>query len=64
MFQALAAVIVTTRPTARPRPGWEHFDSGNGEDYKQISRSEKAWEIEAYPLLLSEIRSALGSRIG
>lgn len=36
------------------------LDSGNGEDYKQIPNSEKAWEIEAYPLLLSEIRSALG----
>jgi GH18 family chitinase len=33
---------------------------GNGEDYKQISNSKKAWEIEAYPNLLSEIRSALG----
>ena len=37
------------------------LDSGNGEDYKQIPTSEKAWEIEAYPLLISEIRSALGS---
>ena len=33
---------------------------GNGEDYKQISNAEKAWEIEAYPKLLAEIRSALG----
>ncbi|KAG0648548.1 Chitinase-1 [Hyphodiscus hymeniophilus] len=38
---------------------WE-YPGGNGEDYKQISNSEKAWEIEAYPLLLSSIRSALG----
>jgi GH18 family chitinase len=35
-------------------------DSGNGEDYKQIPNSEKAWEIDAYPKLLSEIRAALG----
>lgn len=34
--------------------------SGNGEDYKQVPNSEKAWEIEAYPKLLLEIRSALG----
>ncbi|KAL8951749.1 MAG: hypothetical protein Q9222_002299 [Ikaeria aurantiellina] len=33
---------------------------GNGEDYKQIPNTAKAWEIEAYPILLSEIRSALG----
>lgn len=38
---------------------WE-YPGGNGEDYKQIPNSEKAWETEAYPLLLSEIRSALG----
>lgn len=29
--------------------------------YKQIPNSKKAWEIEGYPLLLSEIRSALDS---
>jgi GH18 family chitinase len=38
---------------------WE-YPGGNGEDYKQIENSEKEWEIEAYPKLLSEIRSALG----
>jgi len=35
--------------------------SGNGEDYKKIPNSQKTWEIEAYPKLLSEVRSALGS---
>ncbi|RDW89354.1 hypothetical protein BP6252_01386 [Coleophoma cylindrospora] len=38
---------------------WE-YPGGNGEDYKQIPNSEKAWEIDAYPKLLSEIRKALG----
>ncbi|KAL2009863.1 hypothetical protein VTN00DRAFT_5670 [Thermoascus crustaceus] len=38
---------------------WE-YPGGNGEDYKQIPNAAKAWEIEAYPKLLSEIRSALG----
>lgn len=33
---------------------------GNGEDYKQVPNESKAWEITAYPLLLAEIRSALG----
>ena len=35
-------------------------DSGNGEDYKTHPNSEKAWQIEAYPKLLSAIRSAIG----
>lgn len=34
--------------------------SGNGEDYKQVPNSAKAWEIAAYPLLLGELRAALG----
>lgn len=38
---------------------WE-YPGGNGEDYKKIPNSEKKWEIEAYPLLLGEIRAALG----
>ncbi|KAK4187806.1 endochitinase 1 [Podospora australis] len=38
---------------------WE-YPGGNGEDYKQVPNSAKAWEIQAYPLLLSEVRSALG----
>lgn len=38
---------------------WE-YPGGNGEDYKQVPNSEKAWEIEAYPLLLGAIRAALG----
>lgn len=36
------------------------LDSGNGEDYKQVPNKEKAWEIDAYPLLLSAIRNAIG----
>lgn len=39
---------------------WE-YPGGNGEDYKKVPNSEKQWEIEAYPLLLGEIRAALGS---
>ncbi|KAK0099777.1 hypothetical protein ONS96_008273 [Cadophora gregata f. sp. sojae] len=38
---------------------WE-YPGGNGEDYKQVPNSEKEWEITAYPLLLEEIRAALG----
>jgi len=33
---------------------------GNGEDYKQIPNSQKAWEIPAYPLLLQTLRTHLG----
>lgn len=39
---------------------WE-YPGGNGEDYKQVPNSDKEWEIEAYTLLLGEIRAALGS---
>ncbi|KAL6713633.1 hypothetical protein ACLMJK_009098 [Lecanora helva] len=38
---------------------WE-YPGGNGEDYKKVPNSEKSWQIQAYPLLLSEIRSAIG----
>ncbi|KAI0473417.1 glycoside hydrolase family 18 protein [Xylariaceae sp. FL0804] len=40
---------------------WE-YPGGNGEDYKKVPNDEKAWEITAYPLLLAEIRKALGPR--
>ncbi|TVY48016.1 Endochitinase [Lachnellula occidentalis] len=38
---------------------WE-YPGGNGEDYKRIPNSSHAWEISAYPLLLSSLRRALG----
>ncbi|KXX74281.1 Endochitinase 1 [Madurella mycetomatis] len=38
---------------------WE-YPGGNGEDYKKVPNSAKAWEIMAYPLLLGELRAALG----
>ncbi|TGJ85141.1 hypothetical protein E0Z10_g3666 [Xylaria hypoxylon] len=38
---------------------WE-YPGGNGEDYKKVPNEAKAWEITAYPLLLAEIRRALG----
>ncbi|CZT46350.1 related to extracellular chitinase [Rhynchosporium secalis] len=38
---------------------WE-YPGGNGEGYKQVPNSKKEWEITAYPLLLAEIRAALG----
>ncbi|KAH7138716.1 chitinase 1 [Dendryphion nanum] len=38
---------------------WE-YPGGNGEDYKTHPNHLKTWEIDAYPLLLAELRSALG----
>ncbi|KAF2715307.1 glycoside hydrolase family 18 protein [Pleomassaria siparia CBS 279.74] len=38
---------------------WE-YPGGNGEDYKTVPNSEKAWEIEAYPKLLANIRKVIG----
>ncbi|KAL1876192.1 hypothetical protein VTK73DRAFT_9630 [Phialemonium thermophilum] len=40
---------------------WE-YPGGNGEDYKQVPNEAKKWEIGAYPLLLAEIRRALGHK--
>jgi GH18 family chitinase len=41
-------------------PASADVDSGNGEDYKQIPNAEKAWEVDAYPTLLSAVRAAIG----
>lgn len=38
------------------------YGSGNGEDYKSVPNEVKAWEIDAYPLLLAELREALGPK--
>ena len=39
----------------------DQYPSGNGEDYKQVPNDAKSWEINAYPLLLGELRTALGT---
>lgn len=36
---------------------------GNGEDYKIHPNPTKAWQIEAYPILLSTLRKVLGPSI-
>ncbi|QYT02844.1 Chitinase [Trichoderma simmonsii] len=41
---------------------WE-FPGGNGQDYIQTPNSEKVWEIDAFPLFLQEIKSAVGADI-
>ncbi|KAL5946194.1 hypothetical protein ACKVV1_004966 [Pyricularia oryzae] len=38
---------------------WE-YPGGNGEDYKKVPNKQREWEIEAYPLLVAEVRSAIG----
>lgn len=38
---------------------WE-FPGGDGQDYRQTPNSEKVWEIDAFPLFLQEIKSAIG----
>lgn len=41
---------------------WE-YPGGNGKNYKTPGNlnTDKVWEIEAYPKLLAEIRSAIGN---
>ncbi|KAL1305429.1 hypothetical protein AAFC00_002313 [Neodothiora populina] len=41
---------------------WE-YPGGNGEDYKKLPNTEKAWEIDAYVGLLATLREELGSHI-
>ncbi|PGH11150.1 hypothetical protein AJ80_07252 [Polytolypa hystricis UAMH7299] len=38
---------------------WE-YPGGNGADYKTIPNSQKAGEVEAFPLLLSKIKDTIG----
>ncbi|OAQ68028.1 chitinase [Pochonia chlamydosporia 170] len=40
---------------------WE-YPGGNGQDYKQIPNDKKVSEIETYPLLLQEIKAAIGDK--
>ncbi|KAL7796779.1 glycoside hydrolase family 18 protein [Trichoderma ceciliae] len=39
---------------------WE-YPGGNRDDYKLIPNSQREWEVEAFVLLLQELRSALGT---
>ncbi|PGH34206.1 chitinase [[Emmonsia] crescens] len=39
---------------------WE-YPGGNGQDYKETPNSEKASEVDNFPLLLKEIKSAIGT---
>lgn len=59
LFARNVAAMVTVTGADGVDIDWE-YPGGNGEDYKQISNEEKTWEIHAYPLLLAEIRAALG----
>lgn len=40
---------------------WE-YPGGNGEDYKQIPNDQKVQEIENFPKLLQEIKTAIGDK--
>lgn len=40
---------------------WE-YPGGNGEDYRRIPNSQKVSEVETYPLLLAEIKAAIGKK--
>ncbi|KAK2732724.1 hypothetical protein FQN57_002478 [Myotisia sp. PD_48] len=40
---------------------WE-YPGGNGEDYKRIPNSQKVGEIDAFPLLLADIKAAIGDK--
>ena len=58
-FARNVALMVETSGADGVDIDWE-YPGGNGEDYKQVPNSKRAWEIKAYPLLLAAIREALG----
>ncbi|KAH8821558.1 glycoside hydrolase superfamily [Xylogone sp. PMI_703] len=58
LFARNVAIMVDSLGADGVDIDWE-YPGGNGEDYKSVPNSVKAWEIAAYPLLLSEIRAAL-----
>ncbi|ATY59093.1 chitinase 18-4 [Cordyceps militaris] len=41
---------------------WE-YPGGNRDDYKSIPNSQREWEVDAYPLLLRQLRVTLGNDI-
>ncbi|KAF4963089.1 hypothetical protein FSARC_8862 [Fusarium sarcochroum] len=40
---------------------WE-YPGGNGQDYKQVPGSKKAYQIKAFPKLLKQIRNSIGDK--
>lgn len=40
---------------------WE-YPGGNGEDYRRIPNRDKTSEIQSFPLLLEEIKMAIGDK--
>jgi GH18 family chitinase len=41
---------------------WE-YPGGNGADYKQVTNSHQAYQIAAFPKLLTAIRAAIGTNL-
>lgn len=41
---------------------WE-YPGGNGADYKQVPNSEKAYQIDALPQVLTATRAAIGDKL-
>jgi hypothetical protein len=41
---------------------WE-YPGGNGGDYKQVSNTEKSYQIDAFPIVLAAIRAAIGNKL-
>ncbi|KAK8064578.1 chitinase 18-4 [Apiospora phragmitis] len=58
-FAERVAVMVEVTGADGVDIDWE-YPGGNGEDYKQVPNSQKAWEATAYPQLLACLRCRLG----
>jgi len=60
LFAMNVAKMVETTGADDVDIDWE-YPGSNGEDYKIHPNEEKAWEIDAYPQLLTDIRNSIGS---
>lgn len=38
------------------------YPGGNGADWKQVPNPDKAFEVEAFPLFLAQIKAAIGDK--
>lgn len=71
-YDCVGRCLVNTHSTSGVTRSWDsdfnsadvdwEYPGGNGQDYKQIPNEQKVPEIETYPLLLAEIKAAIGKR--